>query len=41
LNVDATLVKVKTNSGGMIDVSGNAETQEVLVNSGAVSMEEI
>ena len=35
LNVDATLVRVKTNSGGMIDVSGNTETQEVLVNSGA------
>jgi cytoskeletal protein CcmA (bactofilin family) len=34
LNVDAIL-NVKTNSGGMIDVSGNAETQEVLVNSGA------
>lgn len=35
LQVDVNLLNSKANSGGMIDVSGNTETQEILVNSGA------
>ena len=40
LQVDVNLLNSKANSGGIINVSGTAEIQDVLVNSGTCNFTE-